>query len=333
MSGNSSQYSSDRPEDKTNLVYKNTESQIHEKGYGPTKVANQKPVKWYRSNRTIVTIVILLFLLFILIVTFQSLLIKQGSLLRGEQVKMESFLKDKYGRDFVVKEGHISNGGDVIFKVNFKTYKAKVSPLNDPSVVFTASRIIEGRSLDGGQDSPDKLNYSDDYLLTLWTHELKDRVDKTIASQPINVFFNDFHVDLAKTKSSTAAFYDRIWGTVPKYNELPLELKRQLTLSNDIKVQGSMNAAGVERYATAMIAIRDVLDPAKDQLDVLISSFEIYNDQRGGEKLGEWSNVGFVKLNKVKSINELTPYFVKWTNRYGKYYNTSTHEFDNNHPQ
>lgn len=256
----------------------------------------------------------------------------QVDLLRDEPARMEQFLKEKYGKDFVVKNGKIVNGGDALFGVKFKSYKATVSPSDNTSMEFTASRIVEGESLDGGESSPDKQNYSDDYILQLWTAELQEKVNNATSIQPINVFSVDFHVALTKNRESMAAFYDKIWGTAPTYNELSLELKQELTLASTLKAVGPMTAENVEAYAKTMIAIRDALDPNKQGLGVQVNEFGVYDSEKGGRELGKWQNIAFVKLVKVESIDELTPYFVKWTDGYGKYYNPVTREFDVNHP-
>ena len=258
--------------------------------------------------------------------------VNQGSILKDEQVKIEHFLEEKYGKDFVIKNGKIVNGGDIFLGFNFKTYKADVSPADDTDMVFTASRIVEGQTLDGGQDSPDKLNYSDNYLLQLWTFELQDKVKDVVMSQPIDAFDVNFHVGLTKNRASIAEFYDKIWGRAPSYSELTLELKQELTLASDIKAVGPIDAKKVEAYAATMIAVRDLLDSKRQGLGVQVNSFEIYSNQKDNKQLGKWQNVGFVKLDKVESINELTPYFVQWTNGYGKYYNPKTRVFDVSHP-
>lgn len=289
---------------------------------------------WKKYIKALLTLPLIFTSVVFLLVSFSVVqgVTQTGGLLKNEEIKMEKFLEEKYGKDFVIKSGKIVNGGDVLFGVRFKTYKAEVSPVDDTNMVFTASRVVEGRALNVSEDSPAKLNYSDDYLLRVWTLELEDKVKSAVMNQPINAFDVDFRVGLARNKESIAKFYDNIWGKTPSYSQLPLELKQELSLMSHIKVTGSMTAERVEAYAAAMIAMRNVLDSNRQGLDVQVSHFEIYRSQEDDEKLGEWQNVGFVKLAKVESIDELTPYFIKWTDGKGKFYNPKTRAFDINHP-
>jgi hypothetical protein len=290
------------------------------------------PWKKYVKGLVTVPVVITSAVFLLMFANLVQSVVGQVGVLKDEPARMEQFLKEKYGKDFVVKNGKIENGGDALFGVKFKTYKATVSPTDDTNMEFTASRIVEGESLDGGENSPDKQNYSDDYILRLWTAELQDKVNNAISTQPVDVFSVDFHVGLTKNRASIAAFYDKIWGTTPTYDELTLELKQELTLASSPKALGPMTAENVEAYAATMIAIRDALDPNRQGLGVQVNEFGVYDKEEGGKELGKWQNLAFVKLVEVESIDELTPYFVKWTDGYGKYYNPETREFDVNHP-
>lgn len=248
--------------------------------------------------------------------------------LKNEPVKMERFLKEKYGKNFIVRHGKITQGGDVLFGISFKTYQASVSPVDNPNMVFTASRIVEGESLDGGASSPDTINYSDNYLLQLWTNELQGNVKSVIMSQPIGAFSADFQVALVKNRASIAEFYDTIWGTTPTYDELPLNLKQELSLISNIKALGPVNAHTITAYAATMIAVRNALDPMRENLNIRVDSFKIYHRQGDTTPGWEWQNINFIKLDTVESTDTLTPYFIQWTNGYGKYYDLKTHEFD-----
>ena len=329
----------------------------------PTKTPGPKVSKWYKSTWFIVLLLVLvpplgllcmwllapwkkyikalvtapvIFTSAVFLVTcvgaIQSV-VTHGTLLREEQTRMESFLELKYGKKFVIKDGKISNDGDLLLGFRFKTYKANVSPTDNLSVSFTASRVIEGRALNTAGDSPDKMNYSDDYVLQLWTRELQDSVIKVVMNRPIDAFAVNFRVGLAKNRATIAEFYDKIWGTVPSYGQLPLELKQQLSLSVDIKAVGPVDANKVEAFAGAMIAVRDSLDPNKQGLDSQITTFEVYNNKKDSKPGWEWQNIGHVKLREVESIDELTPYFVKWTDGTGQYYNLKTRVFDLDNPK
>jgi hypothetical protein len=290
---------------------------------------------WKKYIKALVTVPVI-FTSAIFLVTSASIIqsvITYGNIVREEQTKMENFLEDKYGKKFVVKDGKIVDGSDFLLRIKTKSYQAEVYPSDDAATVFTASRIIEGRSLDGGADSPDKLNYSDDYLLKLWTGELQDGVKEAMNRQPIRAFTTDFHVGLTGNKAYRAEFYDKIWGTVPTYSELSLELKQKLTLAIDIKAVGPVDANTVEAYAHAMIAARDFLDPDQHDLRVQVNDFKVYHNEKDSKPGWEWQNVGQVQLSEVHSINELTPYFVQWTDGYGKYYNPETRLFDLNNPK
>lgn len=329
----------------------------------PAQLSGSKVSKWYKSTWFIVLLLILvpplgllwmwilapwkiyiktlvtvpvIFTSAVLLVTLAGVIqsgVIHGTVLREEQARMESFLGKKYGKKFAIKDGKISNDGDLLLGFKFKTYRASVSPTDNPSVSFTASRVIEGQALNAGEDSPDKMNYSDDYVLRLWTRELQDKVIKVVMDQPIDAFDVAFRVGLAKNRATVAEFYDKIWGTVPNYEQLPLELKQHLSMSVDIKAVGPVDANKVEAFAGAMIAARDSLDPNKQGLDVQITTFEVYRNEKDSKPGWEWQNVGHVKLREVESIDELTPYFVKWTDGTGQYYNPKTRAFDLNNPK
>lgn len=329
----------------------------------PTQLPSPKATKWYKSTWFIVLLLVfvpplglilmwllapwkkyikvlvtvpLIYTSAVFLVASASIVqsaITYGNVAREEQTKMENFLEDKYGKKFVVKSGKIVDGSDFLLRIKAKSYQADVSPSDDAAVTFTASRIIEGQSLDGGANSPDKLNYSDDYVLKLWTRELQDGVKEAMNRQPIRAFATDFRVGLTGTKAYRAEFYDKIWGTVPTYGELSVELKQKLTLAIDIKAVGPVDANTVEAYAHAMIAARDFLDPDQHNLRVQVTDFKIYHNEKDSKPGWEWQNVGQVQLREVHSINELTPYFVQWTNGYGKYYNPETRSFDLNNPK
>ncbi|MBM3210463.1 hypothetical protein FJZ39_03955 [Candidatus Saccharibacteria bacterium] len=290
---------------------------------------------WKKYIKVLVTIpVIFSSAVFLLIsATIAQSAITQIDTLKNERARMEQFLEEKYGKNFSIKNGKIVNRGDALLGFNFKTYEAEVSPMDDDSVVFTASRIVKGQSLDGGESSPDKLNYSDDYLLQSWTRELEEGVDKVVMNQPIGATDVNFRVGFTKTRASIAEFYDKIWGTAPTYQKLPLELKQELILMSDIKAAGQVDSSNIEDYASTMIAVRDWLDPDRQGLAVRVNSFEIYNRKEDKNPRWEWQNVGFIKLDKVESVHELTPYFIQWGPDTGRYYNPKSREFDMRHPE
>lgn len=256
---------------------------------------------------------------------------RQSAVLGEEKIRIERFLQQKYSKQFTVKSGKIAIGGDVLFGVNFKTYQAQVSPVDDPATVFTASRIVSGQSLDGGANDPDKLNYFDEYLQVLWAKELRGELEKAVHKESTDVFAISYHVSLMANRQSRAEFYDAIWGTVPKYKDLSLEQKKKIAHVADIKSQGTVDSSNIVSHANTMLAVKSGIDPNKEVKDIVVI-YKVYHDKSDKNPGWQWQNSTQVEFENVSNADEIIPYFIEWREGRGLYYNPKTKQFDLTNP-
>lgn len=248
-----------------------------------------------------------------------------------ENSKLETFLEKKYAKPFTVTKGKIVRGGDAFLGVRFTSYKAEVSPEDDAGLTFEASRIIEGQSLDGGAGDSDRLSYYDSYLEVLWAEEIEGNVKTAVDEQGTDVYDFSFTVGVAGTQQYRADFYDAIWGTVPKYSELSAELKQKISFVAKMKSAAGLEPNNVLSHAKTVYAISQAIDPDMQGIEANVE-YAIYREKGDREEAGKWSRSPSFRMKDVKSATELQPYFVKWTDGKGQYYNMDTKQFDLNWP-
>jgi hypothetical protein len=281
---------------------------------------------WGRGLKQIITVP-LIFTSAVFFVAFAGVLRGMDGQVGTEKLRMEKFLEQKYSKKFDVRSGKISRGGDALFGVSFKTYKAGVSPRDNPNMTFEASRIVSGESLDGGANDPDIVNYHDEYLMTLWANELRGEVEAVARKSPASVTDFSFRVSLAKNRQARADFYQTIWGTVPQYKNLSSEQKNMLTYVTELKSHGVVNSSNISDHAKTMLAVKNVINPSHEKISMPLK-YEVY--QNTSDKKPKWEYRG--RFTEANSVEDLLPQFIEWGERTGKYYNMKTKKFDLAHP-
>lgn len=256
---------------------------------------------------------------------------RQNAKVEEEKTKIERFLKEKYSKQFTVKNAKIVQRGDVLFGVAFREYQANVSPVDDLSIVFTAGRIVSGQSLDGGANDPDKYNYHDGYLQELWERELKERVESAIHREPTDVFDINYSVSITVSQKTKVEFYDAIWATVPTYAELPANQKKRITHIAKIKSYGTVDASNIISHANTMRAVKQAVNSNDESLRVVVE-YEVYRDKKDQNPRWEWQGNGRVSPGEATSAEELIPYFIEWRDGRGLYYNPNAKQFNLQQP-
>lgn len=242
-----------------------------------------------------------------------------------EKVKLESFLEQKYSKQFIVKKGEIVSSGG--FGVKFTSYKAEVSPRDDPGIVFQAGRIVSGQDLAGKSSSdPDRINYHDDYLETLWSNELTNATSSNVKS--ITPGFSSYSLDLSLggTHTYRASVFDSLWGTAPRYSDLSNDIKKKLGGNVELKSEGSVDSSNIRSYAEAVLEVRRAIDSKNIGLSTWVH-YGIYKNKDDPKPTWE------LKTPSEGTMLTITPerlesYFIEWSNGYGRNYNPKTGVFD-----
>lgn len=125
-----------------------------------------------------------------------------GGNMIGERIKMEKYLNDKYGQEFVVEDVHVRGAG-----LGVKgAWTAEAYPKSDPSTKFQIDR-----SQTTGEISVDTL------LRVLWTKQGTDEVKTFLASELPN---NEGYFLEIKPGSPGNILYDSIQGYTPTLSEI-----------------------------------------------------------------------------------------------------------------
>lgn len=171
------------------------------------------------------------------------------------------------------------------------------------------------------------MNYHDEYLTTLWTNELRGQVEAAASGAPGNVFEFSFDVSLAGNRRSRAEFYQAIWGTVPRYSDLPAEHKKRLWYSAEVKVLGSVDSGNITAHAGTMMDIKQAMNPQDESFSTGVK-YKVYRNRN--DTTPGWEYYG--RPSDLVSVERILPHFIGWGDRTGKYYNVNTGQFDLSHP-
>lgn len=219
-----------------------------------------------------------------------------GGNMAGERVKMEKYLNDKYGQEFVVEnisETGVSLGGK-------GAWKADAYPKVDPSLRFEIRR-----SQTTGEITLDK------FLQTLWTKQASEDVEAFLAKQLPE---NDGYFLQVTAGSPVGSFYESIQGETPNLDDM-LEKHKDI-LSYTLSVRAVSNLASAEPTSERLNEALKVINFAKglniDETSVGYAyrdpSFA-EKDKAGQQEYQYRIRVKSEDLRNIQTATDLSKYF------------------------
>lgn len=144
----------------------------------------------FKTNKTICTSKFIALLVVLVLIIFIGLCqYRKKAELKEEKIKMEQFLREKYGKEFVVDSidyYHDGLGAP-------KEIKAIVYPKEDRELKFDVRKFADG------EDDAYESIYWELYLNNLWEKQLKEKIQKALNIKAIVTNISGPIVDIKKT--------------------------------------------------------------------------------------------------------------------------------------
>jgi hypothetical protein len=301
-----------------------TESSIHQ--LQQPKVNQIEPEKKRKPYLWILFgVVFVIFVIPVILVTVQTLLSGSTDQSRLKQAgeDMSTYLKDKYGMQFNVRDARYQTGVDVS---GVKVMTANVSPVNDPSFTYSANVYLHS-VLPGQKDSP---TYREDFLGEYWKSGFEKIVCPSVGS--IKEVFSVTKCSV--TRSSLSVDYNKVAaeykGSVPSFSQMKEEGRKLLTFSLTIETSDDNNLSNVVKHAEFLEKVSSIVSATQTKSNVTYFS----NSTKTSEpRLGYMWTVGVNALNeKVPMINRMYKQNASDAksvlNENRLYYNKQTNAFD-----